>query len=82
MARRMRQSPAIMDALVETLASHRDRSAKPFLVIAHPSHVEDVMSEIRGKLLERGVATFTSFGSAARAAAKAIVYWRSRDGLE
>ncbi len=82
MARRMRQSPAIMDALVETLASHRDRSAKPFLVIAHPSHVEDVMSEIRGKLLERGVAAFTSFGAAARAAAKAIAYWRFRDGLE
>lgn len=82
MARRMRQAPAIMDALIETLAGQKEKSAKPFLVIAHPSHVEDVMSELRGKLLERGVATFTSFGAAARATAKAISYWRFREGLE
>jgi acyl-CoA synthetase (NDP forming) len=82
MARRMRQAPAIMDALIETLAGQKEKSAKPFLVIAHPSHVEDVMSELRGKLLERGVAAFTSFGAAARATAKAISYWRFRDGLD
>jgi len=82
MARRMRQSPAIMEALIETLAGQKEKSAKPFLVIAHPSHVEDVMSELRGKLLERGVATFTSFGAAARATAKAISYWRFREGLD
>lgn len=57
-------------------------SAKPFIVIAHPSHVEDVMCEIRGRLLERGVATFTSFGAAARATDRAITYWRFREGLE
>jgi acyl-CoA synthetase (NDP forming) len=82
MARRMRQAPAIMDALIETLATQKEKSAKPFLVTAHPSHVEDVMAELRGKLLERGVATFTSFGAAARAMGKAVGYWRFREGLD
>ena len=67
MARRMRQNPAIMDALVDMLANHKEASPKPFMAIAHPSHVEDVMAEIRHKLLDRGVATFTTFQSAARA---------------
>ena len=78
MARRMRQNPAIMDNMVETLAKQKETSPKPFLAIAHPSHVEDVMAEIRHKLLDRGVATFTSFHAAARAMSKAVVYWQCR----
>jgi acyl-CoA synthetase (NDP forming) len=81
-ARRMRQSPAILDAFVELLASQREQSRKPFLAIAHPSHLEDVMLEIRTRLLERNVATFTSFQAAARAMSRAIGYWRTRKGLE
>jgi len=77
-ARRMRQNPAMMDQLVEILAAHKERSAKPFLAIAHQAHVEDVMIELRKKLLERGVATFGSFGAAARAFARAVAYWRFR----
>jgi hypothetical protein len=81
-ARRMRQNPGMMDAMVDVLAKHRDASPKSFVAIAHPSHVEDVMTEIRHKLLDRGVATFTSFQSAARSLSKAIAYWRFHDGLE
>ncbi|MEO8458639.1 MAG: hypothetical protein ABI559_12620, partial [Chloroflexota bacterium] len=81
-ARRLRQAPAIMDALIETLATQKETSAKPFVVIAHPSHIEDVMAEVRGKLLERGVATFTSFAAAARALAKAGEYWRFRGSFD
>jgi acyl-CoA synthetase (NDP forming) len=77
-ARRMKDNPAIMDAFVDTLARHREASRKPFLAIAHPGHVEDVMAEMRTKLLERGVATFTSFDAAARAQARAVGYWRRR----
>jgi hypothetical protein len=40
------------------------------------------MLEIRTKLLERGVATFTSFQAAARALSRAIAYWRRRKGRE
>jgi acyl-CoA synthetase (NDP forming) len=78
-ARRMRDNPAIMDAFVDTLAKHNEGSRKPFLAIAHPGHVEDVMVSMRAKLLERGVATFTSFGAAARAQARAVSY-RERRG--
>ena len=81
-ARRMRQNAAMLEGFVEMLGKQRDQSKKPFLAIAHPSHLEDVMLEIRTKLLDRGVATFTSFQAAARALSRAIAYWRSRKGLE
>jgi acyl-CoA synthetase (NDP forming) len=81
-ARRMRQNPAILEGFVDLLARQREASAKPFLAITHPSHLEDVMLEIRTKLLERGVATFTSFQAAARALSRAIAYWRRRKGRE
>src|SRR3989441_10787037 len=80
--RRLRENPAMLDQMVETVAAQRDRSAKPFLAITHPSHVEDVMSEMRRKLLARGVASFTSFQAAARALTKAIGYWRSHAEVE
>jgi acyl-CoA synthetase (NDP forming) len=81
-ARRMRENPAIMQAFVDTLAKQRERSSKPFLAIAHAGHVEDVMRDMRVKLLERGVATFVSFQAAARAQARSVGYWRAREGLE
>jgi acyl-CoA synthetase (NDP forming) len=80
-ARRMRQFPQMMDAMVDLLAAQKEKSAKPFLAITHPSHVEDVMAEIRGRLLERGVAAFTSFQAAAGALAKAIEYRRTREEI-
>ncbi len=81
-ARRMRQNPAMMDQLVDVLAGQKEKSAKPFNAIAHQAHVEDVMIEMRKKLLERGVATFASFQAAAQAFARAVAYWRFREELE
>jgi acyl-CoA synthetase (NDP forming) len=81
-ARRLRENPAIMDMLADTLAAHKQRSRKPFVAIGHPGHVEDVMNEIRSRLFARGVATFSSFESAARALRRAIGYWRFRAGLD
>ena len=80
-ARRMRQNPAMMDQLVDVLASQKEKSAKPFIAIAHQAHVEDVMIELRKKLLERGVATFGTFPAAAQAFSRAVSYWRFREGL-
>jgi acetyltransferase len=74
-ARRMKAFPQMLDAMVDLLAKHKAESPKPFLAIAHPSHVEDTMAEIRGRLLDRGVATFTSFQAAARGTSKAAEYW-------
>jgi acyl-CoA synthetase (NDP forming) len=80
-ARRLRENPALLDQMVSTLASHSERSTKPFLAIAHPGHVEDVMADIRARLVDRGIAVFGSFDAAARALRRAIEYWRSRDQL-
>jgi acyl-CoA synthetase (NDP forming) len=79
-ARRLRANPEMMDGLLDILSEQRERSAKPFLAITHPSHIEDVMSEVRRKLLDRGVAAFTSFHAAARALALTTAYWARRDG--
>jgi hypothetical protein len=81
-ARRLRENPVMLDQMVATLSEHKDRSAKPFLAIAHPGHVEDVMADIRSRLIERGVAVFGSFDAAARALRRAIGYWRSREDLD
>ena len=80
-ARRLRENPVMLDQMVATLAAHKERSAKPFLAIAHPGHVEDVMADIRTRLIERGIATFGSFQAAAKALRRAIDYWRAREAL-
>jgi acyl-CoA synthetase (NDP forming) len=77
-ARRLRDNPAILDQMVATLAAHKERSSKPFLTIAHPGHVEDVMADIRQRLIDNGIPVFGSFQAAARALRRAIGYWRSR----
>ena len=79
-ARRLRDNPAMMDGLLDVLSEQRERSAKPFLAITHPSHVEDVMADMRRRLLDRGVAAFTSFHAAARALARTTAYWARRGG--
>ncbi|MEE8369990.1 MAG: hypothetical protein V3S00_04390, partial [Dehalococcoidia bacterium] len=81
-ARRVREAPAILGQLVDTLAAHRERSPKPFLAVVHPAHVEEMMADVRTRLLARGIATFGSFGAAAKAFRRATDYWRFRQGLE
>jgi acyl-CoA synthetase (NDP forming) len=76
-ARRMRDNPALLENFVETLVKQRERSPKPFLAIAHPGHVEDVMTDMRARLLDRGVPTYTSFQAAARALSLALGYWNA-----
>ncbi len=77
-ARRLRENPAILDMMVDTLAKHCDRSGKPFIAIAHPGHVEDVMADIRSRLIERGIAVFASFQAGARALRRAVDYRSDR----
>jgi acyl-CoA synthetase (NDP forming) len=78
-ARRLRENPAMLGQMVATLAAHKERSAKPFLAIAHPGHVEDVMADIRSRLIEAQIATFGSFQAAAKALQRAVDYWRVHD---
>ena len=81
-ARRLRENPVMLDQMVSTLAAHKERSAKPFLAIAHPGHVEDVMADIRSRLIENGIATFGSFQAAAKALRRVSDYWRTRAGAD
>ncbi len=82
MARRWQADPASLDSLLDLLAAHRERSAKPFLTILHPGHVEEVTALARSRVTERGLPVFHSFERAARALAKAIDYWRGRNGVD
>ncbi len=81
-ARRLAANPALLDGMADTLAKHKGRSSKPFVAIAHPGHVEDVMAQIRAKLIERDIPVFGSFQAAARALRRAIGYWRTRDAMD
>ncbi len=81
MARRWQADPSSLDTLLDLLVQHRERSAKPFVTILHPGHVEDITFQARKRVTERGLPVFHSFERAARALAKAVGYWRSRQGL-
>ncbi|MBI4570751.1 MAG: CoA-binding protein [Chloroflexi bacterium] len=82
LARRWQADPSSLDRLLDLLVAHRERSAKPFLTILHPGHVEDVTAQARARVVERGLAVFHSFERAARALARAIGYWNAREGMD
>jgi acyl-CoA synthetase (NDP forming) len=81
MVRRWQADPSSLDGLLDILVAHQERSAKPFITILHPGHVEDVTAQARSRVVERGLAVFPSFERAARALNRAVDYWRSRKGL-
>ena len=79
MARRWQADPASLDSLLDLLSAHRERSAKPFVTILHPGHLEEVTAQARARVTERGLAVFHSFERAGRALRRAIDYWASHD---
>jgi acyl-CoA synthetase (NDP forming) len=79
MARRWQANPSSLDALLDLLVAHKDRSAKPFLTILHPGHVEDVTFHARSRVLERGLPAFHSFERAAVALERSVRYWRAME---
>jgi acyl-CoA synthetase (NDP forming) len=81
LARRMRENPSILDALLDALSAHRERSEKPFIAIAHAGHLEDVTAMVRSRLLKRNIPPFASFEAGAKALRRGIDYWRFREGL-
>ncbi|KPK47337.1 MAG: hypothetical protein AMJ77_03420 [Dehalococcoidia bacterium SM23_28_2] len=72
----------LFDKLLDLLVHYKERCQKPFLVILQPGLLEGEMAEIRGKLLERGIATFAGFQQAADVLSKVINYHRFRAGLD
>jgi acyl-CoA synthetase (NDP forming) len=82
MARRVSGGQATTpDWLPDMLAAHKQRSAKPFLVVLHPGHLETFVAEERQKYVERGIPTFAGFQQAANAFAKVIAYRRFVAGV-
>jgi acyl-CoA synthetase (NDP forming) len=75
-------APERLDAMLNTLTAHRDRSSKPFVVIMQPQHVEDLVHQARLRVQERGIAAFASFDRAARALRRAIAYHRFKAGVD
>ena len=67
-ARQWKERPERLDDLVETLAEHSERSAKPFLLVMHPAHEEAFVAEARLKFAARRIPVFPSFERAAAAA--------------
>jgi acyl-CoA synthetase (NDP forming) len=82
MARRWQADPASLDSMLDLLVAHQMRSAKPFVAILHPGHVEEIASQARSRVTERGLPVFHSFERAARALSRAIDYQRWREGLD
>ncbi len=74
--------PGRLDAMLDTLTAHRDRSSKPFVVIMQPQHVEDLVHQARLKVQDRGLAAFASFDRAARALHRAVDYHRFKAGVD
>ncbi len=82
LARMWQSNPASLDGLLDTLAAHKQRSAKPFVAILQPQHVEDVVAMARKRIQERELAVFASFERGARALRRAVDYHRFRAGLD
>jgi acetyl-CoA synthetase (ADP-forming)/acetyltransferase len=81
LARRGALHSSLLNSLLDVLSGHMERSRKPFLLILQAGAQEKEIAEVRGRFLERGIATFGSFQQGASALAKVIAYQRWREGL-
>jgi acyl-CoA synthetase (NDP forming) len=78
MARRWTTHPDQLDHFIEQLAAHRERSAKPFLTVLHPIHLEAEVAALRPRFQQAGIAVLPGFDRAARAMRRALDYHRFR----
>lgn len=69
-ARQWKNKPETLDATIEALQTHMQRSQKPFLAVLHPAHEAEYVASIQHKFNERGIPLFQSFGRAAAALAR------------
>jgi acyl-CoA synthetase (NDP forming) len=78
MARRWTQRPDQFEQFLDQVTRHQERSAKPFVAILHPGHVEVEVASLRPRIQERGIAVLPSFDRAARAMARVAAFHRAR----
>jgi acetyltransferase len=77
-ARQWKSKPETLDATLETLSAHKERTQKAFSVVLHPAHQAEYVAHISPQFHERGIPLFPSFDRAAEAMARALAYARSR----
>ena len=68
------------DPLLNTISEFKERSRKPFMAIVTAGYNETLASEIRDKLLERGIPSFPSFERGAKTLKKLADYYKLRQG--
>lgn len=73
-ARQWKKVPESLNKTIETIATHQQRSEKPFLVILHPAHEAEYVASISPKFHEKGIPLFQSFERAAAAMARVLAY--------
>ncbi|MFH1486236.1 MAG: hypothetical protein ABIH46_09210, partial [Chloroflexota bacterium] len=74
--RRWRRHDDFYSRLVQALVAFKARCDKPFLTTLSPIHMEAKTLELKQALTDRGILSFTTFDSAARALRKVIDYYR------
>lgn len=82
LGRSLQQNPEAINSMLDTLAAFKERSLKPFVTVVHPAHIEAVASEVRAKVIERGIPAIHTYDRAALALSRVIAYHRRRAGLD
>jgi acyl-CoA synthetase (NDP forming) len=78
LGRQFIQHPERLEEFVARIVRHRDRSAKPFLTILNPGHLETEVVPIRRALQEREIPVLPTFERAAAALARVTTYYERR----
>jgi acyl-CoA synthetase (NDP forming) len=82
MGRRWANDPEALQAFLNRLTAHRDRSAKPLLTVMPPGHAEKLVADQHPRLQEVGLPVLPSFERAARALRQAAAYHRYRSEID
>ena len=67
-----------LTGLLDKIAEFNHASAKPFVLIMHPAHVETIVARAKHLARERGLVVFDSFERSAAAIRVAFDYWSNR----
>jgi acyl-CoA synthetase (NDP forming) len=74
MARQFLQNPERLEEFIGRLLRHRDRSAKPFITVLNPMHMEAEVLPIKQALQDRDIPVLPTFERAAAALNRVTTY--------
>lgn len=79
--RPLSQDRKTADPVLDTISDFNERSAKPFIVILAAAYGDTLAPELRDRLVQRGIASFSNFDRAANTLRKLADYYQSRQEL-